>query len=443
MHARQTAVERTACVHLTVVRGHDLALVRNIHLTDFERVHAEDVRQLVHRALHREQALRCAVATVRARRHVIGVHNVTRKAERLGLAVQRNRLMTGQTDRCRAVFAIRAGVGQRVQINAAHDAVLVCAQTDVHFHLMARRGCNLALHAAEDDLGRLFRHPGDKRRIHRADRGLLGAEAAADARFGDAHLAFRDMQCVRHDSAGVEHDLGRADDMQAAVGVDLAVGAEGFHHRLLACLRVVHAVDNDIAVREDRINITVAALVVRAQVAPVVRADRCKALPVVLRMHEHRIVLCGVEIEHRLEHLVLHLDQLHRLIHTFFVRTGENRHHIAYKAHMAVDDKAVIRAGLRISLAGLRVAAAVLVYVLPCEDGLHAGDFHRGGLVDRLDDGVRVRRAQQLDAQAVARRYIVHIHRLAGDELHRILFAERLIDYLHCASSSLCFFQSR
>ena len=96
--------------------------------------------------------------------------------------------------------------------------------------------------------------------------------------------------------------------MQAAVGVNLAVGAEGFHHRLLACLRVVHAVDNDIAVREDRINIAVAALVVRAQVAPVVRADRRKALPVVLRMHEHRIVLRGVEIEHRLEHLVLHLD---------------------------------------------------------------------------------------------------------------------------------------
>jgi len=95
MHARQTAVERTACIQLTVVRGHDLALVRNIHLTDFERVHAEDVRQLVYRALHREQALRCAVAAVRARRHVIGVHNVTRKAERLGLAVQRNRLMTG------------------------------------------------------------------------------------------------------------------------------------------------------------------------------------------------------------------------------------------------------------------------------------------------------------------------------------------------------------
>ena len=231
--------------------------------------------------------------------------------------------------------------------------------------------------------------------------------------------------------------------MQAAVGVNLAVGAEGFHHRLLACLRVIHAVDNDIAVREDRIDIAVAALVVRAQVAPVIRADRCKALPVVLRMHEHRIILCGVEIEHRLEHLVLHLDQFHRLIHAFFVRTGENRHHIAYKAYMAVDNKAVIRTRLRISLTGLRVAAAVLVYVLPCEDGLHAGDFHRGGLVDALDDGVCVRRAQQLDAQAVARRYIVHIHRLTGDELHRILFAERLIDYLHCASSSLCFFQSR
>ena len=160
-------------------------------------------------------------------------------------------------------------------------------------------------------------------------------------------------------------------------------------------------------------------------------------------MHEHRIVLCRVEIEHRFEHLVLHLDQLHRLIHAFFVRTGKDGNHITDKAHMTVDNKAVIWTGLRISLTGLRIAAAVLIDILPSEDGLHAGDFHRGGLVDRLDDGVRVRRAQQLDAQAVARRYIVHIHRLAGDELHRIFFAERLIDYLHCASSSLCFFQSR
>ena len=161
------------------------------------------------------------------------------------------------------------------------------------------------------------------------------------------------MQCVRHNTAGMEHDLGRADDVQTAVGVDLAVGAEGFHHRLLACLRVVHAVDNDIAVREDLVNIAVAALVMRTQVALVVRADRCKALPVVLRMHEHRIVLCRVEIEHRLEHLVLHLDQLHRLIHAFFVRTGKDGNHITDKAHMTVDNKAVIRTGLRISLTGL------------------------------------------------------------------------------------------
>ena len=32
---------------------------------------------------------------------------------------------------------------------------------------------------------------------------------------------------------------------------------------------------------------------------------------------------------------------------------------------------------------------------------------------------------------------------LTGHKLHCILFTERLIDYLHCASSSLCFFQSR
>ena len=72
------------------------------------------------------------------------------------------------------------------------------------------------------------------------------------------------------------------------------------------------------------------------------------------------------------------------------------------------------------------------------------GTFIAAVVVDRLSTmafawGER----SSLTHRQSSRRYIVHIHRLAGDELHRILFAERLIDYLHCASSSLCFFHSR
>ena len=36
-------------------------------------------------------------------------------------------------------------------VDAAHDAVLRCAETDVHLHLMARRGRGLALDTAEND----------------------------------------------------------------------------------------------------------------------------------------------------------------------------------------------------------------------------------------------------------------------------------------------------
>ena len=151
-----------------------------------------------------------------------------------------------------------------------------------------------------------------------------------------------------------------------------------------------------------------------------------------------------MEIEHRLEHLVLHLDQLHRLINAFFVRTGENRHHIAYKAHMAVDNKAVIRTRLRIGLTGLRVAAAVLVYVLHVKMASMPGTFIAAvlGGFDGADDGICMGRAQQLDDQAVLRDDVIHIDRLAGDQLHRVFFAERFVDGFHC-TPSFCFFHAR
>ena len=351
--------------------------------------------------------------------------------------------MTGQADRCRAVLAISARIGQRVEVDAAHDAVLRCAETDVHLHLMARRGCGLALDTAENDLGGLFRHPRDERRIDCADRGLLRAEAAADARLGDADHALRDVQRVGDDAARMEHDLGRAEHVQTAVGVDAAIGSEGLHHGLLAGAGMVNAVDHDVARAEHLVDVAAAALVVRAQIALIIRAHRRKALPVVLGVYEDGVVLGFGEVEKRLEHLVFDLDQPHRLVHALFVLACDNRNDVADKADMAVDDQTVIRTRLGISLACLRVAAAVLRHVLPGEDALHAGYLHGGGGIDALDDGVRMGRAQQLDAQAALRDHVIHVHRLTGDELHRVLFAQRFVYDLHALPSSFCFFHAR
>ena len=106
------------------------------------------------------------------------------------------------------------------------------------------------------------------------------------------------MQGVCHIAAGVEHDLGRAEDVQPPVQIHPAAGAEGLHHGLLAGLGVVNTVDDNIALCQHSINVAVAARIVGTEVALVVGAHGSKAFPVILRVHKDRIILCGVEIQH-------------------------------------------------------------------------------------------------------------------------------------------------
>ena len=206
---------------------------------------------------------------------------------------------------------------------------------------------------------------------------------------------------------------------------------------------MVHVVDYDVAVRKHRVDVAVAALIVCAQVALIIRADRRQALPVVLGMDEDGVVLGLGEVEQRLKHLVLDLDEAHRLFHALLVLARNNGDDVADKAHVAVDDQTVIGTRLGVGLTGLRIAAAVLRHILPCENALHAGHLHRRSGVDALNDGVRVGRAQELNAQAVFRYHVVHVDRLTGDELHRVLFAKRFVYDLHALPSSFCFFHAR
>ena len=123
-------------------------------------------------------------------------------------------------------------------------------------------------------------------------------------------LTLGDVQRIRNDAAHMEHDLRGRNDVQAAVVVDLGIGAEGLHHGLLAGLGVVDVVDDLVAACQHRVHVAVAAGVACAQVAPVVRPDRAERAPVVLRVHEDLVVLGRVDVEHRLEHLIFHFDKL-------------------------------------------------------------------------------------------------------------------------------------
>ena len=350
--------------------------------------------------------------------------------------------MTGQAHGSGAVLAVSAGVGQGVQVDTLHNAILGSAQTDVHLHLVARRRSRLTFHTAEDELGRLFGHPSHKGRVNLADSGLLCTKAAADAGLGDTHHGLRNVQCIGDVAAGMEHDLGRAEHIQPPVSINGAIGAEGLHHGLLTGLGVVHMVDDHIAPGQHSVDITVAAFIMSAEVALIVGTHGGKALPVILRVHKDRIILCSVEIQHGFQYLIIHFNELECLVHALFVLTGYDGHHVSHKADVAIDQQTVVGAGLRVSLAGLRITASILRHILPSEDSLNAGHFFCNGGVDGADDGICMGRAQQLDDQAVLWDDVIHIDRLAGNQLHRVFFAERFVDGFHC-TPSFCFFHAR
>ena len=399
--------------------------------------------QLVDSGFHREQALGRAVAAVCARRHMVGIDHIIGKAESLSAAIERDGFMSRKAHRRGAVLAISAGVGEGVEVEAPDAAILVCAEAKMNLHLMAGRGGGLALLPGEDELRGLFGLPGHEGRVDLADSRLLRAEAAADAGLRHAHHGFRDVERVCNDAAGVEDDLCRAQDVQPAIEVDAAIGAEGLHHGLLAGFGMVDMVDDHIAVGQHGVDVAAAALVVGAEVALVIAPHRAEALPVVFRMDEDGVILGGVVVQHRFQHLILDLYHFQRLIDAFIVFACHDGHHIAHKVDVAVDEKAVIGAGLGVSLARLGVAAGILRHVLPGKDGLNARHLLRHSGVDALHDGVGVGRAQELHDEAVGGDEVVHIDGLARHQLHGILLAEGFVDCVHSAASFFAFFHAR
>ena len=179
-----------------VIGGHLIALAHHILLAQLYRVHVQTGREFIYCGLNGEKSLRSAVAAVRSGGHLVRIHNVVRKAVRLEIPVQRDGLVAGKAYRCGAVLAVSSCIRERVDVDRADLSVIHRSDANLHFHLMARAGSNLALLAAENNLGRLLRHPGHKRRIDLADGRLLRTEAAADSRLGYTDLRLRNSERI-------------------------------------------------------------------------------------------------------------------------------------------------------------------------------------------------------------------------------------------------------
>jgi len=215
--------------------------------------------------------------------------------------------------------------------------------------------------------------------------------------------------------------------MQAPVAIQLGVRAEGLHHGLVEGLRVVGALQDDVAVGEHRLHVTVGVGGRTHEVAPVVAPQIAQHMPVILGVHERGIVLSSAEVQHGIEHLVGHLDARKGRLGSLLALGRHDSHHIAHIAHVAVDDQAVVGACLRIGLS--RVAEALPRHVFPGEHVNHAGNLLRLRRVDIFHDGVGMGASQELHHERVGHD-VLGEHGLAQKELQRVLLADGLADRL-------------
>ena len=109
----QAAVQRAACVGRTVISRHNIALTRNIHFTQLNRVHLQACCQLVHSGLYGKNALRSAVTAISACSLQVGINYIKAEAEGLG-TIQRNRLVTGKADGRGTVLTVSTGIGKSI-----------------------------------------------------------------------------------------------------------------------------------------------------------------------------------------------------------------------------------------------------------------------------------------------------------------------------------------
>ena len=187
---------------------------------------------------------------------------------------------------------------------------------------------------------------------------------------------------------------------------------------------MVDVVNDVVTVGQNIIHVSVRALLAGAQVALVIRANRAQRAPVVLRVHQNGAVQSLVGVQYRLQHLVLHLDELQSLVCGRLILGGHDGHGVTYKADTLIQDQTVIGRGLRVGLP--RHGKALLGHILVGIYGNHAGHLLGHVGVDLLNEGMGVGAAQHLHHQAVLGSHIVHIGGLAQQQGHSVLFPHRL-----------------
>ena len=388
----------------------------------------QHVGELVDGALHGKLALGGTVATIRAAAVGIGVDGVPAKAARLHVVVDGQALVTREADRRGGVLAVRAGIGQRVQVDGRDGAVVHGAQLNGHLHLVARvaRGDGLLTGVAA--IARTAGLLGDERHEDLAAARLLGAKTAADARLNDLHLRLRNVERLSDHAAHVEGHLRRGGHRDAPERVGRRKGAEGLHGRGLRGLAGVGAGEDDVTLGEGLVQVAKIAGTAANQVARNIAALREHKGHVALGVDHDVVIECLGKVEQRLEHLVVDLDELERLVGGLLGLGGDNRHFLVLVTDEVLENQAVVGTRLRIALTGN--GKATPGHVLVGVDAHHAGHLQGARRIDGADLGAGIRAAFELDDERAGGHQVARVDGTALEQGLRVLLGLLVSDLL-------------
>ena len=282
----------------------------------------------------------------------------------------------------------------------------------------------------------LLRH---KRNEDLAAARLLGAKTAADARLDDLHLRLRNVERLRDHAAHVEGHLRGGGHRDAAERVGRREGAEGLHGRGLRGLAGVGALKDNVALGEGLVQVAKVARAAAYQVARDVAALREHKGHVALGVDHDVVIECLGKVEQRLEHLVVDLDELERLVGGLLGLGGDNRHLLVLVTHQVLENQAVVGTRLRIALTGDGKAA--LGHVLVGVDAHDARHLQGARRIDGADLGARIRAALEFDDERAGGNQVARVDGtpleqglrvllglLVGDLLVRDTVAARVVD---------------
>ena len=361
--------------------GLGVGLKGRVTTAERERILTHPLRELVDRLIEREGALDVPRCAERAERAEAREHLVRARAHVRDVVEPVRR-----TGRIRGPAALT-----RVRPRQVLDGVdLLALRCDLH-RLIGRRAIprrEVLLVAGEEAPHGLPELPGEDRRDDRVlARPALGAEATAHVVAEHADVLVRDLERGLEPGAHAEHVLRRLPHREL-VPVPPRDGAVRLEAVVQLRRGAVRGLDDDAGIGERALGI---AALVGARLAHVAALGEAR------RAVGHGLL----EIGHEWQHLVLDIDEPHRLGRRLFTVGGDRGDLVAREADLVAKDR------LLAAERGLRRVEAV-------EDPADAGQCLRAARVDLPHARLRVRAPEHADVQHARQVEVLGVLRASG-----------------------------